>query len=271
MSNRSIQEIDETMAQVASDLEDLREKRAVMIFQYEQKEDVWHQRINKLDQRWIKRRSERKPHEYVDAMDKLQGKQKLIPSKVIRKQADLCKSFHMMEVLDQEVDRIKDQHGETICLLHEQIKEINDEKDKLELDYLNKLCAAEGELNEVRDQQGKFMRKHNMEWLEKEESMSAVDTLGTFDEDSGEEDSVSVSPEGTNIMRGIKTIMWGSFHRIGSHATTTQTSAPTGLANTPEKRRRATSKLFTPPPPRKNSREIKACDRQHMVDWLMAS
>lgn len=126
------------MAQVASDLEDLREKRAVRVFLYEQKELVLRQRMNKLDQRWIMRCGERKAHEYTEAMEKVQGKQKLIPSRVIRQQADLCKAFHQLEVLEQDVDHIKDRHRETIRVLHQQIKEMNEQKDELELTYLNK-------------------------------------------------------------------------------------------------------------------------------------
>lgn len=264
-NQRSLEEIENTMAQVASDLEDLRERRAVRVFQYEQKEQVLHQRINKLDQRWIKRRSERKPHEYAEAMEKLQGKEKLIPSRVIRQQADLCRSFHLLEVLEQDVDRIKDQHVEIIIFLHQQIKEMHEEKDKLELDYMNKLCIAEGALNEVRENRGNLMRKQSFDWAEKEES-----TLATLEEDSGEEDFEPVPLERPTIMRGIRTMMWGSFRRNKNAATPLQVSAAPATIKTQEKRRRKPSTAFAPPPPRNNSREMKTCDRQHMVELLMA-
>jgi phage shock protein A len=271
MRNRSIPEIDATMAQVASDLEDLREKRAVLVFQYEQKELVLRQRMNKLDQRWIKRRSDRKPHEYTEAMEKVQGKQKLIPSRVIRQQADLCRSFHQLEVLEQDVDHIKDRHRETIRLLHQQIKEIHDQKDELELTYMNKLCTAEGELNEIRDQYSKFMVKQNLAWVEKEESMSfTVNTLDSLDEEDSCEEDFEPVDRSTTIMGGIRTLMWGSSSRKGNNTAAVSTPAP-APAKTPEKRRRACSKAFTPPPPRNNPRVIKTSDRQHMVEVLMSS
>jgi hypothetical protein len=266
MRHRSIPEIDATMAQVASDLEDLREKRAVLVFQYEQKELVLRQRMNKLDQRWIKRRGERKPHEYTEAMEKVQGKEKLIPSTVIRQQADLCRAFHQLEVLEQDVDHVKAHLRETIRLLHQQIKEIHDQKDELELTYLNKLCTAEGELNEIRDQHRKCMVKQNLDWAEKEESMSTtVNTESLDEEDSGEEDFEPVD-RGTRIMGGIRGLMWGTLRKRNN----VSTPAPAST-KTPEKRQRSNCKAFTPPPLPANPRVIKTCDRQRMVELLMGS
>lgn len=252
--SRSIEEIEEAVARVASDLEDLREKRAVRLFQYGAKEDILCQEINKLEQRWIKRRPAFKPREYAEAIEKVQGKEQHIPGLVLRQQADLCQKFHLLETMEQEVDRLKDQNAEIIWYLNEQIKEANEENDKCELESMNKLCIAEAELNEVKEKYTCFMQKHGVDCCERS-SLSTVNTISSL-EDEGEEEVQPATTEGTTaIGRGIR-----SMFRLRRN------NAPVPavpVTPTQSARRRAVSKTFTSPTPR--SKESSSFDRQRII------
>eukprot|EP00546_Thalassionema_frauenfeldii_P004872 CAMPEP_0178926584 /NCGR_PEP_ID=MMETSP0786-20121207/18629_1 /TAXON_ID=186022 /ORGANISM="Thalassionema frauenfeldii, Strain CCMP 1798" /LENGTH=197 /DNA_ID=CAMNT_0020601753 /DNA_START=9 /DNA_END=599 /DNA_ORIENTATION=- len=171
-----IEEIDLSIAQVASDLEDLREKRAVKVFQYDEKEDVIHRKINKLEQRWIKRRSNFKLHDYTEAMEKVNQKERIIPGMVISQQASVCRSLHLIEALEQDLDRLKDQNVEIIRFVHEQIKLLQEEKDKVELEYLNKLCIKESEVEDIKAKQTKLCEEMGYELSEKSSACTALTT-----------------------------------------------------------------------------------------------
>lgn len=258
---RSIEEIEEAMARASSDLEDLREKRGVRLYQYGAKEDILRQEINKLEQRWIKRRPALKPREYAEAVEKVQGKEQHIPGLVLRQQADLCQKLHLLETMEQEVERLKDQNADIICYLNEQIKEVNEENDKMELQFMNKLCFAEGELNEVKQNYSTFMQKMGLELCERA-SLSTVNTISSL-EDEGE-DEVEQAPVETSsaIGRGIR-----SMFRLRRTAPSPALAAP--ATPNPSARRRSVSKTFTSPTPR--SKETQAFDRQRIMQAVATS
>jgi len=245
--NKSVDKLEVLIAQTASDLEDLREKRAVKLYQYGEKEDIIRLKINRLEQRWIKRRSNFKLRDYTDAMEKINRKRRLVPGMVISQQASVCRSLHLMEVLDQDLDLMKDQHLEIIRLIHEQIKLMQDEKDNMELVYLNKLCTKETECKDLKAKQAKLEDKRQ-EWLEKI-SASTVSTTESYDE--GE---VEVEPQSIQ-----SNSFWSLFKRPQQHEI---------IEPLPKIQRRKTSikTNFMALPPR--STEIKQCDRQRMIDYI---
>jgi hypothetical protein len=195
---RSIQDLDQAIAQVASDLEDIREKRSVLRLQYGSKEDVLRAQKNKLDQRWIKRRNVAKPHEYAEFMEKMHNKTKLFPGIVVRQQADLCRALHQMEALEQELAGVKDLQVETLRVMYQQMKQLSEEKDRIELEYMNKLCTVEQELDEIRERRNNFISKIG---LEERESMS---TASTADEESEEDEPVE--PQRPPVLTGLRSM-----------------------------------------------------------------
>mmetsp|Transcript_20870 Transcript_20870/g.23841 ORF Transcript_20870/g.23841 Transcript_20870/m.23841 type:complete len:255 (-) Transcript_20870:295-1059(-) len=238
------------IAQTASDLEDLKEKRAVQLYQYGEKEDIIRIKINKLEQRWIKRRSNFKLRDYTNAMEKINRKRRLVPGMVISQQASVCRSLHLMEVLDQDLDLMKDQHLEIIRLMHEQIKLMQEEKDNMELQYLNKLCNKEKQCKELKAKQAK-LEDLRQEWLEKR-SASTLSTTGSYDE--GE-----VEPQIPNAEISLNGNLWSFFMRPQRH----EVPAPPMKI---QKRKKSLKTKFTALPPR--SSEIKQCDRKRMVDFI---
>lgn len=261
MPRLSIEEIDEAVAQVASDLEDMREKRAVVRLQNDSKEDILRKKMNKLDQRLIKRRSLLKPHEYTEIMEKLQTKQKLVPGMVIRQQAELVRSLHLLEALEKELDHTKDQQMETYRILNFQIKQMHCETDMMELSLMNKLCIAEQELNTVKEQYTHFMQK--IVGLElQQDSMSTTYSLCTLeDEDEDEEQQQPVKSPSPRFR--LKSMFFRS----------PQAKTPEKQSDAASRRRSSSSarQCFTSPPPREQRDIRQLTDRQRMLELLTSS
>lgn len=249
-----IEEIDLSIAQVASDLEDLREKRAVKVFQYDEKEDVIHRKINKLEQRWIKRRSNFKLHDYTEAMEKVNQKERMIPGMVISQQASVCRSLHLIEVLEQDLDRLKDQNVEIIRFVHEQIKLLQEEKDKVELEYLNKLCTKESEVEDLKVKQTKLCEEMGYELSEKSSACTALTT------ESDDDFEAPVTVDDRLTTRNI----WKIFRRAEKQPT------PFPLTALKEHNGKKTiiKASFAAPPSR--CRDIKQCDRQRIVKNIIS-
>lgn len=260
--SRSVQDLDNAIAQVASDLEDIREKRSVLRLQYGSKEDLLRAEKNKLDQRWIRRRNVAKPHEYVEFMEKMHNKTKLFPGIVVRQQADLCRALHQMEAMEQELAGVKDLQVETLRVMYQQIKQMCDEKDRMELEYMNKLCTAEEELNEIRDRSNKFLSKIG---LEERESMS---TASTADEESEEDEPVE--PQRPPVLSGLRSMFsrTPSTNTFGNSRTASSKALGTSRESELTARRRYPTNQPFVPPPQLELRHIGLVDRQRMIDLL---
>lgn len=249
----AIEEIDGSIAQAVSDLEDLREKRAVKVFQYDEKEDIIRRKINKLEQRWIKRRSNFKLHDYTEAMEKINQRERLIPGMVISQQASVCRSLHLMEVLEQDLDRLKDQNTEIIRFTHEQIKRLQEDKDKVELEYLNKLCSEEAKLEDLKTKQTKLFEDTGCELLEKDSTSTAL-TIESDDETEKEMHTVVKDPLPLRTIRKF-------FNRSEKQPSLNPITAPKDRA-----KRSSTKTSFAAPLHR--CREIKRCDREKMIEYI---
>mmetsp|Transcript_4493 Transcript_4493/g.6483 ORF Transcript_4493/g.6483 Transcript_4493/m.6483 type:complete len:259 (-) Transcript_4493:156-932(-) len=249
----AIEIIDGFIAQVASDLEDLREKRAVKVFQYDEKEDIIHRKINKLEQRWIKRRSNFKLHDYTEAMEKVNQKERLIPGMVINQQSSVCRSLHLMEVLEQDLDRLKDQNAEIIRFTQEQIIRLQEEKGKVEVAYLNKLCSKEAELEDVKEKQTKLFEGMGYELSEKGSTSTALTTES--DDENEKELPILVN----------KPLQTRSFWRFLNRFEKEPSAFPFTASKDRTKRSRIKTSFAAPI---NRCREIKRCDREKMIEYI---
>jgi hypothetical protein len=174
MSKRSIgdlSEVEDAISRVSSELEDERERRAVRLCQYSAIEDDLRRRFIHAEKSYIltsrhlytgsnrKTTQQSIPNSdslqssryYEQVMDRLQSKTKLFPGIVVRQQADLCRAMHRMELLEKELDHVKDWHVATIRILSQQQKVVLEEKQQMEMNFMNQICATEQECKLLHD------------------------------------------------------------------------------------------------------------------------
>jgi hypothetical protein len=260
-----MKDVEELMAQTMSDLEDLREKSSVLRLQYAEKEEVIRRKILRLDQQWVIKRSSFKLHEYTDAMEKLQGGKKFVPVRITAKQAELCQKLHTIEVMEQELDRLKDQNVEILRLMSQQIKEQTQNKDQMELDFMNKLCSAEADLDSIKQNRNKHIEKSASSDLEEKRS-TTTDTSSSDDSFSevDEEPLNSDSDRSSSLFGAITSRLGSRFSfRSSSSSSSTKTGSVPVIKGTPT---RNPSCSFSLPPPR--SLSIRTCDRRALVDEM---
>lgn len=219
MSNRSfgdLSDLEESISLISSELEDERERRAVRLCQYSAIEDDLRRRYIHAEKSYIltsrhlhtgstrKTGQQSLPNSdclqssryYEQVMDRLQSKTKLFPGIVVRQQADLCRAMHRMELLEKELDHIKDWHVATIRILSQQQKEVLEEKQQMEMSYMNQICAAEQECKLLHD---KFESLREWKYNVQEKLQIPQEPLSTssteLDDLSDGEEEISVNDQ----------------------------------------------------------------------------
>lgn len=135
--------LDETIDQLRSDLEDLREKRKVERYHWAEKERAFFKSMQQLHNRWTKCKGRVNIQLYTKVMEKEFGNMHLIPQKILTQQAHLCRSLHQMEVHEVALKLVDDQNRDIVKLMKKQIASIQEEESNVEVELMNQLCKLD--------------------------------------------------------------------------------------------------------------------------------
>jgi hypothetical protein len=135
--------LNENIDQVRSDLEDLRERRRVFQYQYQEMQSGYYKQMTELHRQWTKCKGRINIQLYAKIMEKEFGNTHLIPQKILTQQAHLCRTLHQMEVHEMALKLVDDQNRAMVKFMHKQISTIQEEESNVEMELMNQLCKVD--------------------------------------------------------------------------------------------------------------------------------